>query len=293
MLLWNLSGAALFQPFYFYAIIKSRASRRDPTVPLGEAISLFVTTFPVIFSPLLLFGPIEVGFSTLAHHGLIAVFQFTPFLTALFFPSCASLLNGLSIRMSRFRRMGTGETPQEKHTDKPWIIASYILVGTIAAGAHLFTLTVASTTGNPDASVSRLFVPSMERMAIANTVPLSWIGQQARSIIATKTVGGKYTEVLEQFHLFSQFDWAVVTMSCTAFVHLLLCRARLQYPESDRRAARNKAPIAKSAAMSELMDFVLLSLGTALVGPGAAGSFGLAVRETRLREKLDLEKKTQ
>jgi hypothetical protein len=41
----------------------------------------------------------------------------------------------------------------------------------------------------------------------------------------------------------------------------------------------------------EKRDLIFLLLGAIMLGPGAAGSFGLAVRESQLRQQLNRAKK--
>jgi hypothetical protein len=164
-------------------------------------------------------------------------------------------------------------SPAETNPDHPWILRSYILAGVSSAMVHLFTVITALRRRNPDANLVRLFVPTWERLAAANTLPVN-------------TAASKAVEFLEQFHLFSQFDWMVVSLVCVVFTHLLLCRA---CERTSTRWDGNPRP----GQMSDVgkRDLGLLLLGTIVLGPGPAGSFGLAVRESRLRQQWNRSRK--
>ncbi|WEW58625.1 hypothetical protein PRK78_004093 [Emydomyces testavorans] len=263
IILWNANGAAIFQPPYFYFIARSKAVSRDPTIPLNEAIALFITTIPTLVAPLLLFVPAWLNYSTWDHHGFIAMFHGTPILIVIIF-----MVGIISLRP----RHGwvSKKDVKNANVDKPWIVASYVTAGTIAAIVHLYTIISSVTTTDPDATFARLFIPSPGK---TNLFP-AWFPNSSPTLPALPP---KYNEIMEQFHLFSQFDWIVVTLSCIVFVHYLLSRAE----EDDDRKKDSR----KEMSVVEMRELAYLILGTLAVGPGAAGSFALAVRESRIRER--------
>lgn len=162
----------------------------------------------------------------------------------------------------------------------------------ISGTVHLFTVITALKTRNPDASLSRLFIPTWKRLETANTLPLSWTGQGADSSItlnvSTAATGDKAAEVLEQFHLFSQFDWIVVSLACAVFTYLLLSRTR------ERKSAKGNSDTMLSRVSDvKKRDLILLLVGTIFLGPGAAGSFGLAAREAKLRQQWNRARKVK
>ena len=102
-------------------------------------------------------------------------------------------------------------------------------------------------------SFGRLFIPSVSKP-----------GQPFSNIL------------IEGAHLFTQFDWHVVTLTCMLFAYLQM-----------EQGTRIHAPLASMLKVGTEWE-TLLAMGsiaviTAFFGPGAAGSFGLAVREYGLR----------
>ncbi|KAE8423269.1 hypothetical protein BDV36DRAFT_290399 [Aspergillus pseudocaelatus] len=288
MIVWNFIGAALIQPHYLYIIVQGNLKQRDPTIPRHEATALFLTTISAILCPSLLFAPTWLQTSTWTHHGLVALFHATPILLAIIFDISKRILGSPA---GHFLARSPAENDPRRHPDQPWLVASYILAGVISGMVHLFTVITALKTRNPDATLSRLFVPTWERLATANTLPLSWMGQRSNtSAINSDGTGtaNKTAEVLEQFHLFSQFDWIVVSLACIVFTYLLLSRAR------ESKSARREVNTHHSKMSDvEKRDLGLLLLGTIVLGPGAAGSFGLAVRESKLRQQWNQAMKSQ
>jgi len=258
MILCNANGAAIFQPAYFYFLTRSKARSRDPNVPWNDAMALLVVTLPIMACPLLLFAPAWLGYSTWEHHGFIALFHTTPVLVFGLFWLTATVLAAYA-----------GNDTKNGNADKPWIVASLVLAGTVAAGVHIFTLLGALKTTDADASLHRLFVPSHGR---ANPFP-AWITTVGST---TEGLAADYTALLEEFHLFSQYDWIVICLSCMLFVQLLLAKRDgedLEEP-SDERTVGWK-------------EVACLAWGTILLGPGAAGSFALAIGESRIREETE------
>ncbi|KAJ5233198.1 hypothetical protein N7468_006154 [Penicillium chermesinum] len=274
MLLWNFIGAALIQPHYLYLIEQSyrRLPSQDPTIPRHEAIALFLTTIMAVSCPALLFAPAWLQANTWTHHGLIGLFHTTPILLAIAFFITSRILSSPSLRYLTQSPADADFNPRI-HPDQPWVTRSYILAGTASATVHLFTMITALRTQNPDITLLRLFIPTKQRLAIANTLPLSWTEPKLNTTstsLLTET-NGKAARVLEQFHLFSQFDWIVVSLACIVFTHLLLSQAR------EKKSLREEG-MSHTGLMDDVdgRDLGLLLLGTVILGPGAAGSFALA-----------------
>ena len=262
VVLWNANGAAIFQPAYFYFVARSKARLRDPAIPLNDAMAIFVAVLPIMACPLLLFTPAWLNYSTWDHHGFIALFHTTPILVlGLFLITTTALL-------AKYGSM-LGNDTKNPNADKPWIVASLIVAGTVAAGVHIYTVLGSLKSTDPDATLIRLFVPSHGR---ANPFP-TWITTVNST---TKGLSAEYSALLENFHLFSQYDWIVVCLSCILFVHLLLSK-------------RDGEDLNASSSMTamEWRDLAYLTWSTILLGPGAAGSFALAVRESRIREGIE------
>ncbi|CAI7658445.1 unnamed protein product [Penicillium glandicola] len=265
---------------------------RDPTIPKNEAMAIFAMTIATLLCPSLLFVPPLLQASDWSHHGYIALFHATPLLITFFFVINSRFLESAAGHfLAGLLFSSKKDTDPTRHPEKSWLVASYVLAGTVAGAVHLFTVLAALKALNADATFIQVFVPTWKRLAAANTLPLSWTGHGGNS---TGTIGFAYplgvdksTEILEQFHLFSQFDWLVVSMSCVVFVHILLSMARGSKVGLDLALSRIKGGM---SAM-EKTDLILLLLGAMVLGPGAAGSFGLAVRESRLRQQFNRARK--
>ncbi|EEP76515.1 predicted protein [Uncinocarpus reesii 1704] len=265
MILWNATGAAIIQPPYFYCIAKSKATSRDPTIPLNEAISLFMTTIPALLCPLLLFVPVWLNYSTWSHHGFIAIFHVSPILVILIF------IAGVIILLPRHGLVSKKDA-KNPDADKPWIVASYVTAGIVSSVVHIATVLTSLRTVSSDATFARVFIPSPGR---ANLFP-SWFPNPASTLSGLPT---KYVELLEQYHLFTQFDLIVIALSCIVFVHALLPNTR---GDDAKFGPKTKAAIEKR-------ELAYLFLGTLVIGPGGAGSFALAIRESRIREHAEVK----
>lgn len=111
-----------------------------------------------------------------------------------------------------------------------------------------------------DLSLSRLFVPSPGRVTLSPSVKL-----------------------VEGAHLFAQFDWYVVVLTCMVFAYLQIEQGtKLQAPLTSMLKIR--------ASWEKLLGWGSIGLSTVLFGPGAAASFSLAVREHGLRTAPKYEK---
>ncbi|CZT51341.1 uncharacterized protein RSE6_12471 [Rhynchosporium secalis] len=261
-MLWNALGAAFIQPLYFYAITQSQATTRDPTIPLNEAIALFVTTIPTLLFPLFLFAPSYLDWSTYEHHGYIAKFLGTPFLMVVI---CVSTI---ALMWPKFGLVSPKDA-KKPNEDKKWIVASYAMAGVIAAIVHIATIIACLQSLDGDINFTRLFVPTLSKVSSLSTASGIHNGTVHASILPVE-----YQKLVEGYHIFTQFDTIVVTFSCIVFVHWLLSNQ-----------GNTKTPGSKNMSGSEIKELASLVVGSVLIGPGAAGSFALAVRESRLREE--------
>lgn len=78
-------------------------------------------------------------------------------------------------------------------------------------------------------------------------------------------------------------------MSTVVFVYLLLSMTKGKHVGLELLRSRDKEEL----SVMEKRDLCVLLLATVLLGPGAAGSLGMAVRESRLRRKLNKMAKLQ
>ncbi|KAL7757376.1 hypothetical protein ACKLNR_011903 [Fusarium oxysporum f. sp. zingiberi] len=230
MALCNFNGAAIVLPLYMYLLCRSKARLRDSSVPLHDAVAMPVTAVAMLLQPLLIFAPAWLGFDgSETHHGLIALFQVTPILVLGFYLGLVSILPRGPV------------TPTSSKEAKRWIVASLILAGAVASAVHIYTT----------------FVPA-------------WGFTDPGTILkTTEGRSGEYSALLENLHLFSQWDWIVVCLATVASVHLFLSR-------------RDGLKVDKSISPHEVQELVYLAVATAVLGPGGAGSFALAIREARI-----------
>lgn len=253
-------GAAFVQPIYFYFITQSKATSRDATIPLNEAIALFITTLPTVLFPLFLFAPAWLSYSTWDHHGYIAIFQGTPFLMLF---TCLVSIAFMSPRYGLVSRKDT----KNPNVDKPWIVASFVMAGTVAAAVHIYTVIGSLISTNPDMALRRLFIPSLGKVN-------SFSALSYNSTLASTALPSEYHVLVEGYHLFTQFDWIIVALSCVVFTHCLLSNL----------AGDGTKTFPQKISAVERRELAYLALGAVVLGPGAAGSFALAIRESRLRE---------
>ncbi|KAK7757300.1 hypothetical protein SLS62_000850 [Diatrype stigma] len=262
MMLWNFNGAAIMQPLYFYILCRSQARVRDPTIPVNESKAIFLTTFAILLSPLLIFAPAwAAGTTTWDHHGYLAMFHYSPIVVTALFLAAARILPAGAPEQSAAAG-GSREAYRASREPKRWIVASLALAGIVAAAAHVYVVVGALVTRDPDASLARLFVPVRGTADPIGTLPAS-----------LASLAPEHAALLENFHLFSQYDWYVVSLSCVVFAHLLLSRR----DGEEKTAAANPA-----LTRVEGRELAYLSAATVLLGPGAAGSFALAIREARI-----------
>jgi len=160
-----------------------------------------------------------------------------------------------------FSRPGTTltrfETPKDRdipNDDEPWTVASFYAIGVISAVVHVFVVGRAILgIGHCDIGVLGMFLPLPQKVSAAGF--------------------GSYAALQEGVHLFTQFDWWVTVVAVVVFTHQLLCKASLHLDEKYQGT----------------QDLLWIVVGCLVVGPGAAGSAVLVVREQRLRMLEELK----
>jgi len=251
LVLCNANGAAIVLPLYLYLVCRSKARLRNASVPRHEAAALLATTVVILLQPLLVFVPAWAGRGgSDLHHGCIALFQVAPVGVLVSHLGLASIL----------ARKGSDSSASSAKESKKYIVASLMLAGTVAAAVHAYTVLGALFTRDGDASLTRLFVPARG------------FGDPIEALPKGSGLPAKYMALVENLHLFSQWDWIVVALTSVLYSHLLL---------SHRDGAeRGKADPSDSAIEAQELGY--LTVATVVLGPGAAGSFALAVREARI-----------
>jgi hypothetical protein len=262
IVLWNANGAAIVQPIFFWlAHTKYRTNHRhNSEIPVNDAIALFAVTLLIMAAPLVLFTPTWLGLTTWQHHGYIALFQASPLLVTAAFIALSIVLKPAST------------TTASKASSKRWILASLLSAGTIAAAVHLFTVFTTLRSTDPDASAARLFIPDLVRAGVRGFATVTLPPAQ------------EYEALVENLHLFSQFDCWVVAASCVFLSHLLLVSAASMKGERAKKEGHGPYRDLTVTPMTRTQwkELAYLVVGSLVFGPGAAGTFALAVREMRL-----------
>lgn len=267
MLLWLGLGAAFIQPLYFWLHTRTKAIIRDPTVPHNEAIALFFAALPSFLLPLFLFVPPYLGMSTYDHHGYIGAFLGSPFLIVV---ACLSVV-GLLIP---WHGVVAKKDAKKPNVDRPWIVATFVLTGVLSAAVHLACIYTSLTSSSPDMSLSRVYLPSPSKMhSFASDPVVLGLASDGTNTTVVSHLPAAYHTLYEGYHLFTQLDYAVVTAACVVFAHWML----------HNRGGEKVVP-GTTMNSKEIRDFVLLMLGSLVVGPAAAGSFAFAAREKKIRQ---------
>lgn len=165
-------------------------------------------------------------------------------LTPIYMVLCIVVCSRPGTSVTRFESPKDDRSPNE---DAPWVVASLCATGTLTAAQHLYTgaLLLASA-GDTGLSWTRVFVPSASRVF--------------------SSPHGSQTALVEGAHLFTQLDWWITAAACVVFTHHLL-----------REAGSGNERTSKG------MSLFWISLAAFVLGPAAAGSFAMMIREKRLR----------
>lgn len=223
---------------------RSGYTARDATIPLNEARGFPPTVVANALYPLFIFYPAWSGWAPHDHQGYIGLYHFSPMLMVATVVACSRPGTTLTA-------LATPKNKAAPNEDAPWVFASYVAVGFISAAVHIYTLVSAVLLGSSSSelTLTGLFVPAPLR--------------------AVRAPRGSQEALLEGAHLFTQLDMLVLSAACVVFTDYMLRKASA--PSTTTRGS-GRGPL------------LLNMLGTVLVGPAAAGSFAMAVREQRLRQ---------
>lgn len=246
-LLWNGFGAGFILPLYYFTQ-SAHTPEKLGTLPINHAKSLFPTTIitlilPAIFTLL----PPLVNRSPSTQQTISALFQISPLAAVLLQHSLARLLRTAVFPKEKEKEGEKGEEKQKQNqADKPYICRTYLTSALFTSLSHVYVLTTALTTTQPQASFTRIYLPRSARVAPA-----------AKDTIFQGAL------------LFLQYDWVLINVSSGLWLYTIL-RPHLFLTSGLRRAV---------AFLGTLAGFVLL-------GPGAVVSLGLWWREGCAREGL-------
>ena len=236
--LWNGFGAAIILPLYCLVHLRNRSANQASAVPLSEAKALLPTTALGLFLPLILILPPIMGCRIEHQQAFIALFQVSPFIFVLIQQVVARLIKVLDEHRSL------------PNSSKSFVVASYIFAGLSSAAAHIYVLMISLLAQDNRIAFSRVFIPSLGK-----------IDPQAPS------------KITEGAHLFLQYDWIIINLTCILYVYLLL-EAHLQILNRHLNIP---------SVSSKVVVILLITITTVVLGPGAAVSFTCAVIENRLR----------
>ncbi|CAG8981841.1 hypothetical protein HYALB_00013473 [Hymenoscyphus albidus] len=238
----NALGAAFILPIYCYRHLRNESSRRDSGLNEHEAKALPITILISATFPSMLMLPPILNAATESQQGWIALFQVTPLLFSL-----VQITNSLAVTALVKQR-------DSKSTEKKYLKISYLLAGLIAATAHLSTLSTSLFSTNPTISFATVFLP--------------WHTTVDQSTPTGLAMGA---------HLFTQFDFLVITITCGVYAYALL----EPLMKRERHIALYKQP---SIFRDPIVAGICIAGSAFLVGPAAIVSFAFAGREGRVRK---------
>lgn len=140
---------------------------------------------------------------------------------------------------------------ERSDTDNLFVMGSYILAGLSSAAAHIYVMMVLLFTKNARITFSRVYFPSLAK-----------IDQWAPS------------NITEGAHLFLQYDWIIIHLTCMLYAYFLL------EPHLETLTRHLKAPSGPSKLVAQL----LVIMTTIVLGPGTVVSFAFAAREYGLQK---------
>lgn len=236
--LWNGFGAAIVLPLYCLVHLRNRSANQASAVPLSEAKALLPTTALGLFLPLILILPPTMGCRIEHQQAFIALFQASPFIFVLIQQIVTRLIKALDEHRSL------------SNSSKPFVVASYIFAGLSSAAAHIYVLIISLFAKNTRIAFNRVFIPSLDK-----------IDPRAPS------------KITEGAHLFLQYDWIIINLTCMLYVYLLL--------EAHMEILIRHMNI--PSVSSKVVIMLLVTITTVILGPGAAVSFACAIIENRLQ----------
>ncbi|CAG8960045.1 hypothetical protein HYFRA_00013233 [Hymenoscyphus fraxineus] len=238
----NALGAAFILPIYCFRHLRNDSSRRDSGLTENEAKALPITILISATFPLMLMLPPILSAATESQQGWIALFQVTPLLFSL-----VQIINSLAV---------TSFVKKSDHnsTEKKYLKISYLLAGLIASTAHLSTLSTSVFSTDPTISFASVFLP--------------WHTTVDQSTPTGLVMGA---------HLFTQFDFLIITITCSVYAYALL----EPLMKRERHIALYKQP---SIFRDPMVAGMVIAGSAFFLGPAATVSFAFAMREDGVRK---------
>lgn len=231
-------------PLYCFLHCRNPLDREGQKLPVKENRALIATTLFGSLIPAVILGPALVGCGIHEQQGFIALFQTTPLLLVLV-QYCAARV-GANFKTDRER----------SEADQRFKLGSYTFVGTYTAAAHLYVLAKSLLSKDSATALTRIFFPSPGK--VDRSAP---------------------TRLVEGAHLFLQYDWIVINLTCVLYAYTILTQYQMPVTSHFRIS-------------SERTTLILAILAAVVLGPGAAVSFALIAREYSLSSN-DIEQKTE
>ena len=254
--LWNAAGAAIVLPIYFLKERQASCSSIDHhRVPPNHAKALLVAALVSAIPMVYLLLPPYVSRSSSAQQTLITAFVLAPIICSI--ATHAFILSSISSSPS------SSDRQKNSHSKSRFdITATYPLSALVSAAVHLSVLSTSLFSADPAISFSRVFLPA------------PW-----------KAYGSFPTKLTEGAHLFLQYDYIYILLSCGLYTYLLL---------EPRLAAGDLFPAKVLATLPAAPAFwacVGITLITLVLGPAAAVSLGLWAREDQREREGQSSKK--
>jgi len=245
----NALGAAFILPIYCFRHLRNNSPKRDSGLNEPEAKALPITIAVSAAFPLILMLPPILGAPTESQQGWIALFQITPLLFV-----AIQIVSSLAVN-------SLATSKEDDLAEKKYLKDSYIFAGIIAVLAHFSVLGISLLSNSDSISFGSVF--------------LSWYTHVDQSTPSGLVMGA---------HLFTQFDFFVIQMTCAVYAYALL--EPLIKKEQHIRLY-NQPSIFRAPAVARLVI-----TGSALIlGPAATVSFAFAIREDSMRKVLVLKKR--
>ena len=148
---------------------------------------------------------------------------------------------------------------QQQSKSRLYVMGVYLFCALVSAGVHLYILVTATFSTDPAISFSRVYLPS-----------------------PTRAYGSFPEKLTEGAHLFIQYDYIYILLSCILYTYLILG------PQLERRTF--PAKISTMFPISPLTSaYVVISVLTLLFGPSAIVSLALWARESWLEREVSVK----
>ena len=243
----NALGAAFILPIYCFRHFGNNSLKRDSGLNESEAKALPITIAISAAFPLMLMLPPVLSVPAESQQGWIALFQVTPLLFA-----AVHVISSLAVS-------SLGRSKVDNVTEKKYLKGSYIFGGLIAVTAHLSVLWISLFSNDDFVSFGSVF--------------LSWYTHVDQSTPRGLVMGA---------HLFTQFDFLVIQITCAVYAYALLepLMKKKQHVKS-----YNQPSVFREPAVNGL----LIAASAFILGPAATVSFAFAIREDSVRQTFVLK----